>query len=91
MIHGWQGPMLAHGGGPLSLLGGQHPAAINLNLAPDPPEDAGALSKNLQELAQLWQDWHGLGLRQLPAEQVSDVYSAPKSGTTWNNNACMAP
>ena len=65
-----QGAMPAQAGGQLSLPGAQHPADINLNLAPDAPEDAGALSKNLQELAQLWQEWHSFELRRLPSEQV---------------------
>ena len=61
----------AQAAGPLSLLGAQHPAAIHLNLAPDAPEDPGALSKNLQELGLLWQDWHGFAGRQLSGEQVT--------------------
>jgi len=46
------------------------PAAVNLTLPADAPEDAAAAAKCLEAALELWEDWHAAATRRLPPEQA---------------------
>ena len=52
------------------MCGRVQPAAVNLTLPADAPEDAAATAKCLESTLELWEDWHAMRARRLPPDLV---------------------
>ena len=61
----------------LTQCGRAQPAAVNLTLPADAPEDAAATAKCLEATLELWEDWHAVRARRLPPDLVRP-WLAPK-------------